>query len=164
MTRRRAQKGTAKDPAGAKPPPASTGSNGWEWWNETQQVRQQPAAAAAAASTAKWDWWSETQKEHDYSDTSWSMVATPQDNDEVMMPDSKKHKPPDGAVRMSLEAPPLDPKPPSGAQWKKGMTCAHVPSASTAAAMSSLAPTGYSTPEPEDAALVCEPEPPEAEG
>eukprot|EP00971_Amphidinium_carterae_P289494 5747982-Amphidinium_carterae.1 len=61
MTRRRAQKATAKAPAdaalykakaAAKPPPAPTGSDGWEWWNEIQQVRPQPAAAA---STTKWE-------------------------------------------------------------------------------------------------------------
>eukprot|EP00971_Amphidinium_carterae_P258131 5123574-Amphidinium_carterae.1 len=63
---------------------------------------------------------------------------------------------------MSLEAQPLDSKPPSG------MTRAHAPSASTAEAMSSLAPTGYSTPEAaeevDEAALLCLPEPPEAAG
>eukprot|EP00971_Amphidinium_carterae_P147256 2918130-Amphidinium_carterae.1 len=112
----------------AKPPPASTGGNGWEWWKETQQERSQPAAAAAASS-AKWAWWDETQNEQESSETSWSMVPTPQqENDEVAMPDSKKRKPPDGALRTSLEAQPLDGKHPAG------MTCNHGPSASTAAA------------------------------
>eukprot|EP00971_Amphidinium_carterae_P003791 75296-Amphidinium_carterae.1 len=163
---RRAQQASAKAAVytpkkSARPPPAPTRSDdGWEWWKESQPVRPQPAAAAA--SNGKWNWSDETQKEQTSSDTSWSMVGTPQDHEDVAMPDSKKHKPPDGAVRMSLEAPPLDTKPPSGG----GMTCAHAPSASTAAgAMSSLAATGYSTPEAaDDAALDQDPEPPEAEG
>eukprot|EP00971_Amphidinium_carterae_P228017 4522798-Amphidinium_carterae.1 len=45
------------------------------------------------------------------------------------------------------------------------MTCNNAPSASTAAAMSSLAPTGNSTPEPaeevDEGGLECVPEPPE---
>eukprot|EP00971_Amphidinium_carterae_P062883 1244426-Amphidinium_carterae.1 len=63
---------------------------------------------------------------------------------------------------MSQEALLPDTKPPSGG----GMTCAHAPSASTAAgAMTSLAATGYSTPEAaEDAGLEQDPEPPEPEG
>eukprot|EP00971_Amphidinium_carterae_P087127 1723460-Amphidinium_carterae.1 len=96
------------------------------------------------------------------------MVATPQDNEQVAMPDpkkqrAKKHKPPDGAVRMSQEALLPDTKPPSGG----GMTCAHAPSASTAAggAMTSLAATGYSTPDTaEDSGLEQDQEYPEPEG
>eukprot|EP00971_Amphidinium_carterae_P231771 4599812-Amphidinium_carterae.1 len=85
MTRRRAQQASEKAAVYTpkkvpKPPPAPAGSNGWEWWKETQQVRAQPAAAA---STAKWEWWDETQKEQASSEASWSMVPTPQqDNDE----------------------------------------------------------------------------------
>eukprot|EP00971_Amphidinium_carterae_P340574 6478998-Amphidinium_carterae.2 len=90
------------------------------------------------------------------------MVDTPQDYEEVPMPDPKKHKPPDGEVRTSLEALPLDNKPPSGGC----MSCVHAPSASTAAgAMTSPAATGYSTPEAaEDASLEQDPEPLEPQG
>eukprot|EP00971_Amphidinium_carterae_P274489 5446956-Amphidinium_carterae.1 len=142
MARTGAKKAIAKEAAKAPvytpkkvaKPPAPTRSDGWDWWNEDKKVRQQPPAAA---STGKWEWWKETPKEQESSDTSWSMVPTPQDPDEMMMPESKKQKPPDGAVGMSLEAQLLDSLPPSGTPSKKGnggMTCAHAPSASTAAA------------------------------
>eukprot|EP00971_Amphidinium_carterae_P122198 2419593-Amphidinium_carterae.1 len=89
-----ATKATVYTPKKVPKPPAPTRSDGWDWWNEEQKVRQQPPAAA---STGKWDWSKETQKTWESSETSWSMVSTPQETDEVMVPESKKQKPPDGA-------------------------------------------------------------------